>query len=201
MITACEFHLFPAGLPLAVLAKQSNAVAKRAGALRQTGADGSGQLSGGLPRRFLGGRFEYVQQLLLQGPVMTCRPLFQGLEQGLRDITHQDVRHGPLLSVCYHIDSTSGSVDRLEADRTVAPRWYNSAMQRTTIVAPEELLQRLRRIAAERSISMAMVIREALEEKVRSHRPRPRSLGIGTSGQTDTARRAGEERAVPRPWR
>ena len=74
-------------------------------------------------------------------------------------------------------------------------------MQRTTIMAPEELLLRLRQLAAERRVSMATLIREALEEKVQGHRQRPKSLGIGASGHTDTARRAGDERPVPRPWR
>lgn len=74
-------------------------------------------------------------------------------------------------------------------------------MERTTISLPEELLGRLRVIAAERRTSMAALIREALEEKSASHRPRPKSLGIGDSGHSDTSRRAGEERAVPRPWR
>jgi hypothetical protein len=48
---------------------------------------------------------------------------------------------------------------------------------------------------------MADLIREALEEKVGQHRPRPRSLGLGASGHRDTAKRAGEERAAPRSWR
>jgi predicted transcriptional regulator len=74
-------------------------------------------------------------------------------------------------------------------------------MRRTTIVASEELLDRLRCIAAERKTSMATVIREALEDKARSQRPKPRSIGIGNSGRTDIARRAGEERPVPRSWR
>jgi metal-responsive CopG/Arc/MetJ family transcriptional regulator len=74
-------------------------------------------------------------------------------------------------------------------------------MERTTISLPEELLDRLRRIAAERQTSMASLIREAVEQKVAEHRPRPRSLGVGASGATDTARRTGEERPVPRPWR
>ena len=74
-------------------------------------------------------------------------------------------------------------------------------MQRTTIVAPDGLLERLRRVAAERGVSMATLIREALEEKVKSHRPKPRSLGIGDSGQSDTARRTSEERPAPRSWR
>ena len=74
-------------------------------------------------------------------------------------------------------------------------------MSRTTIVIPEELLRQVRRIAAEQGSSMAAVVREALEEKVRSYHPRPRSLGSGASGVADTAWRAGEERLVPRPWR
>ena len=45
-------------------------------------------------------------------------------------------------------------------------------MQRTTIVAPEHLLKRLRRMAAERGTSMADLIREALEDKVGTDRPR-----------------------------
>jgi hypothetical protein len=74
-------------------------------------------------------------------------------------------------------------------------------MQRTTIMAPPELLDRLRRLAAERRTSMATIIREALEEKAQEYLPKPRSIGIGASGHTDTARRAGEERPEPRPWR
>ena len=68
-------------------------------------------------------------------------------------------------------------------------------------MAPEDLLERLRRMAAERGTSVAELIREALDDKVKTHHPRPRSLGIGASGHTDTARRTGEERPVPRSWR
>ena len=74
-------------------------------------------------------------------------------------------------------------------------------MTRTTISIPDELLDRLRRLAADRRASIASVVREALEEKVARHRPRPRSLGIGASGQTDTARRTADERPEPRGWR
>ena len=74
-------------------------------------------------------------------------------------------------------------------------------MHRTTIVIPEELRRQLRRIAADQGRSMAAVMREAIEEKVRSYHPRPRSLGIAASGVADTARRAGEERLAPRSWR
>ncbi|MBI4312186.1 MAG: ribbon-helix-helix protein, CopG family [Chloroflexi bacterium] len=74
-------------------------------------------------------------------------------------------------------------------------------MKRTTISIPEELLQRLRMIAAERRTSMAALVREALEEKARSYRPRPRSWGIGASGYTDTASNAGDIQPEPRSWR
>ena len=74
-------------------------------------------------------------------------------------------------------------------------------MRRTTIVTPEHLLKRLRQMAAERGTSMAELIREALEDKVGSSRPRPRSLGMGASGHTDTAERAGDERPRPPAWR
>ena len=74
-------------------------------------------------------------------------------------------------------------------------------MERTTISLPDELLERLRLIAAERHTSMATIIREVVEEKVREHRPRPKSLGIGASGHTDTASKAGDIRPEPRSWR
>lgn len=74
-------------------------------------------------------------------------------------------------------------------------------MLRTTISLSDELLQRLRVMAAERRTSIAALVREALEEKAKSYRPRPRSLGIGASGHSDTARLAGEQRAEPRSWR
>lgn len=74
-------------------------------------------------------------------------------------------------------------------------------MKRTTIMAPPDLLLRLREMATERQTSLANLVREALEEKASTYRPRPRSLGIGASGFSDTAQRAGEERAIPRSWR
>ena len=74
-------------------------------------------------------------------------------------------------------------------------------MARTTISIPEELLQRLRLMAAERRTSIASLVREAVEAKAGSYRPRPRSLGIGASGHNDTARRTAEERVERRSRR
>jgi predicted transcriptional regulator len=62
-------------------------------------------------------------------------------------------------------------------------------MERITITIPDELRTRLRRLAAERGVSMATIVREALDEKLAGPRPRPLSLGAGSSGERDIARR------------
>jgi len=74
-------------------------------------------------------------------------------------------------------------------------------MDRTTLSLPDDTRRHLRRLAAERGVSMAALIREAIDEKVERLAPKPRSLGVGASGTSDTARRAGDERPEPRPWR
>lgn len=74
-------------------------------------------------------------------------------------------------------------------------------MERITISLPDHLHKRLRLLAAERRTSVAALIRGVLEEQATALRPRPRSLGIGASAHRDTARRSGEERPEPRPWR
>ncbi|HEY6570820.1 MAG TPA: CopG family transcriptional regulator [Candidatus Limnocylindrales bacterium] len=67
-------------------------------------------------------------------------------------------------------------------------------MDRTTITLDVETQARLRRIAGERGMSMAAVIREAIDHTIERHAPRPRSLGVGASGTRDTARKAGDRR-------
>ncbi|MEO5704419.1 MAG: CopG family transcriptional regulator [Candidatus Limnocylindrales bacterium] len=74
-------------------------------------------------------------------------------------------------------------------------------MDRTTLTLDEATRRRLRKIAVERGISMAALIREAIDDAVARHAPRPRSLGIGASGRGDTGRLAGEIRPEPRAWR
>jgi plasmid stability protein len=74
-------------------------------------------------------------------------------------------------------------------------------MDRTTLTIPDELRARLRRVAAERGVSMATIVREALDEKLATTRPRPRSIGAGSSGSKDIARRSANERPEPRAWR
>jgi hypothetical protein len=74
-------------------------------------------------------------------------------------------------------------------------------VQRTTVVLPDDLLNKLRRMAHERGISFAALLREAAEEKARNYRPKPTSGGSGYSGHSDTSVLAGEIRAKPRAWR
>jgi predicted transcriptional regulator len=74
-------------------------------------------------------------------------------------------------------------------------------VERTTLTLDAATRKRLRKIAAERGISMAALIREAIDVAVEHHAPKPRSLGIGASGRRDTGRLAGETRPEPRAWR
>jgi len=74
-------------------------------------------------------------------------------------------------------------------------------MDRTTLSLDPETRRRLRRIAAERGVSMAALIREAIDASIERAAPKPRSLGVSASGTRDTARLAGEVRPEPRTWR
>ncbi|MGH8988456.1 MAG: hypothetical protein ACRDXC_07650, partial [Acidimicrobiales bacterium] len=72
-------------------------------------------------------------------------------------------------------------------------------MERTTIMTANETMDRLRRMAQERRMSLAAVVREALDEKVEGYRPRPRSLGAGASASSVAASEDGTRRP-PRSW-
>jgi ribbon-helix-helix CopG family protein len=63
---------------------------------------------------------------------------------------------------------------------------------------PDELAEKLRAMAHQRRRSIGSLVREALEEKAKSHSPKPTCFGIADSGFADTSERAGEEWALPR---
>lgn len=63
------------------------------------------------------------------------------------------------------------------------------------------LLGHARQVASGRGQSLAAFLREAIDEKIARSVPKPRSLGIGNSGQGDTARRIAEGPVPPRSWR
>jgi len=68
------------------------------------------------------------------------------------------------------------------------------------IQADDELLERARRRAAERGVSIAQIVREALEKEL-GGQPAPRSFGSFESGRGDLSRRASEDDFEPDPWR
>jgi CopG-like RHH_1 or ribbon-helix-helix domain, RHH_5 len=110
---------------------------------------------------------------------------------------HRHGRYAQDRRVCMH----GGADERNEVVEQLCQPRYHYGVERTTIMLPDPLRERLRQLAAERGVSMANLVREALEELVANARPTPRSLGIGASGSTDTARRTAVERPEPRPWR
>ena len=72
---------------------------------------------------------------------------------------------------------------------------------RTTIVIPDELKKRARRVAADRGVSMGELVREGLEVVIERHQPKPKAVGIIASGYKDSGRWIGETRPEPRSWR
>jgi predicted transcriptional regulator len=75
---------------------------------------------------------------------------------------------------------------------------YHDVMTRTTLSLPDELLDRLRILAAQRRMSMATIIRQALEKEIEAQHPQPRSLGIAESGVRHTSEEASGVRPRPR---
>jgi hypothetical protein len=74
-------------------------------------------------------------------------------------------------------------------------------VSRTTFTWDEETRRRFHGIATERGISMAALIRSAIDEAIERPVPTPRSPGIGASGTPDTGRITVEVRPEPRAGR
>jgi hypothetical protein len=83
-------------------------------------------------------------------------------------------------------------------------------MARTTITLPDELLERLRALAAARGMSVSEVICEALGkttppangvDEADGTRPKLSFIGAFDSGYTDTARESADWPFEPRTWR
>lgn len=77
------------------------------------------------------------------------------------------------------------------------------AMKRTTIMAEDELLNRLREIARREGCSLGTVIREGLELRVRQRPRRPSFIGAFASddGPRDLAERSADLPYEPLSWR
>jgi hypothetical protein len=78
-------------------------------------------------------------------------------------------------------------------------------MQRLMIQAEPELIERARRRAQERGVSVAQVVRDAMEHELGDAEeripPRLNCIGIGRSGRGDLSRRASEDEYEPEPFR
>lgn len=74
-------------------------------------------------------------------------------------------------------------------------------MKRTTIMADEETLERLKALARDHEVSFAQVAREALEEKAAQYRPKPTCLGLFDSGRSDGSELASRGPVPPVSWR
>jgi hypothetical protein len=78
-------------------------------------------------------------------------------------------------------------------------------MQRLMIQAEPELIERAKRRAQERGVSVAQVVRDAIEHElgaVEERIPPPLNcIGIGRSGRGDLSRRASEDEYEPEPFR
>jgi hypothetical protein len=60
-------------------------------------------------------------------------------------------------------------------------RWYHTNMDKTTIYLPTELKSAIKRVARQRGVSEAEVIRDSIRDAVGDDRPRPRG-GLFASG-------------------
>jgi hypothetical protein len=76
-------------------------------------------------------------------------------------------------------------------------------MTRTTIMADEELLERARAVARREGLSLAEVIRQGIELRVRQPRRKPAFIGAYASGAkgSTTARDSANARFEPVSWR
>lgn len=76
-------------------------------------------------------------------------------------------------------------------------------MQRLMIQAEPELIDRAKRRARERGVSVAQVVREALaRDLTRNAEPPPVSIiGMFSSEAGDLSERAGRDEYKPPPWR
>lgn len=72
-------------------------------------------------------------------------------------------------------------------------------MERTTVMAEERVLHRLRALAKSRGVSFGELVREALEEKLEREQPALGFLGTVRRGSAAPSARAADEGDLYRP--
>jgi hypothetical protein len=76
-------------------------------------------------------------------------------------------------------------------------------MRRMMFQADDELLARAKRRASERGVSVAQLVRDALEKELGDSGRAPPALtiiGVGHSDRSDLSRLAGKDVYEPEPW-
>jgi predicted DNA binding CopG/RHH family protein len=84
-------------------------------------------------------------------------------------------------------------------------RWcyHDGTIRRMMFQADDELLSRAKRRASERGVSVAQLVRDALEKELGDSGKVPPPvtiIGVGRSARTDLSRVASEDFYEPEPW-
>jgi hypothetical protein len=81
--------------------------------------------------------------------------------------------------------------------------YHDGTMRRLMFQADDELLARAKRRASERGVSVAQVVRDALEKELGENTqapPRMTIIGAGRSRRPDLSTLASEDVYEPEPW-
>ena len=81
--------------------------------------------------------------------------------------------------------------------------YHDGIVRRMMFQADDELLARAKRRAGERGVSVAQLVRDALEKELGDSGqvpPPARIIGVGRSERTDLSRLASEDLYEPEPW-
>ena len=73
-------------------------------------------------------------------------------------------------------------------------------MVKATVTVDQHTMDRLKAIALDRGVSLATILREALEDKANEYRPKPH-LGTFASDRNDIASTVATEPVPPVSWR
>lgn len=85
----------------------------------------------------------------------------------------------------------------------IAGCYHDGTLRRMMFQADDELLARAKRRASERGVSVAQLVRDALEKELgdSGQAPPPATIiGVGRSERTDLSRLASEDLYEPEPW-
>ncbi|MCZ7588276.1 MAG: hypothetical protein M5U27_05305 [Gaiella sp.] len=144
-----------------------------------------------------------MPELVVSNPTGHRVLLYDGEEPEAFALLWPKLRAGYLLDALERLDGRATSVERVaqfvdSVGAVRATHGPSAGLGDDFRLRPPRAAASARRGAG---VSMATIVREAIDEKLATARPKPRSLGAGASGRRDTARRSADERPEPRSWR